>query len=71
MCAPSLSLKLVINSDNSYKRNDKDKDSVSEIDKREISFNTIDNEDFLLLLKPVSISVLSRLGIRAAHDIIS
>ena len=55
MCVPSLSLMLVIMSDNSYKRNNKDEDYASEIDKKEISFDIIDNEDFLLLLKPASI----------------
>ena len=42
----------MINSDNSYKRDEKDEDSKSEIDKKDKSFNTIDKEDFLPLLKP-------------------
>ena len=45
----------MINSDNSYKRDDKDEDSKSEIDKKDKSFNTIDKEDFLPLLKPVRV----------------
>ena len=45
----------MINSDNSYKRDDKDEDSKSEIDKKNNSFNTIDKEDFLPLLKPVRV----------------
>ena len=43
----------MINSDNSYKRDDKDEDSKSEIDKKEYSLVTIDKEDFLPYLKPV------------------
>ena len=45
----------MINSDNSYKRDDKDEDSKSESDKKDKSFNTIDKEDFLPLLKPVRV----------------
>ena len=45
----------MINSDNSYKRDDKDEDSKSEIDNKEYSFVTIDKEDFLPDLKPVRV----------------